>query len=40
MILRQYIGNGITSLLAVIFLTIALLTFGYAQYFDRLLNIF
>tara|TARA_R110002167_G_scaffold3583_4_gene17370 strand:- start:11139 stop:11867 length:729 start_codon:yes stop_codon:yes gene_type:complete len=40
MILRQYIGNGITSLLAVIFLTIALLTFGYAQYFDRLFIIF
>lgn len=36
MILRQYIEDGITSLLAVVFLTIALLTFGYAQYFDRL----
>jgi len=40
MILRQYIGSGITNLLAVLFLTIALLTFGYAQYFDRLFILF
>lgn len=40
MILRQYIGTGITSLLAVLFLTIALLSFGYAQYYDRLFIIF
>lgn len=40
MIFRQYIGSAVTNLLAVLFLTIALLTFGYAQYFDRLFILF
>jgi hypothetical protein len=40
MIFRQYISSGITNILAIVFLTIALLTFGYAQYFDRLFIIF
>jgi hypothetical protein len=40
MIFWQYIGSTITNLFAVLFLTIALLTFGYAQYFDRLFILF
>lgn len=40
MILRQYIGSATTNILAVVFLTIALLSFGYAEYFDRLFIIF
>lgn len=40
MIFRQYVSSGITNILAIVFLTIALLTFGYAQYFDRLFIIF
>ncbi len=40
MIFRQYVSSGITNILAIVFLTIALLTFGYAQYFDRLFIVF
>ncbi len=40
MIFRQYVSSGITNILAIAFLTVALLTFGYAQYFDRLFIVF
>jgi len=40
MILRQYIGTAVTSILAITFLTSSLLTFGYAEYYDRLFIIF
>lgn len=40
MIFRQYFDRAVTSLLAIAFLTLALLSFGYAQYFDRLFIIF
>tara|TARA_R110000787_G_scaffold67328_11_gene150757 strand:- start:881 stop:1609 length:729 start_codon:yes stop_codon:yes gene_type:complete len=40
MIFRQYFDRAVTSLLAIVFLAFALLSFGYAQYFDRLFIIF
>jgi hypothetical protein len=36
MFIRQYFNNWITNVLAITFLTLALLSFGYAEYFDRL----
>ena len=36
MLLRHYINDGVTNVLAVTFFTLALLSFGYAEYFDRL----
>jgi|GEM_PF-1682218 len=36
MILRQYISDGVTNVLAIAFLVLAIFSFGYAEYFDRL----
>ena len=40
MFIKQYINNWITNVLAVTFLTLALLSFGYAEYFDRLFIVY
>jgi len=40
MFIRQYVNNWITNVLAVSFLTLALLSFGYAEYFDRLFIVY
>jgi len=36
MFIKQYVNNWITNILAITFITLALLSFGYAEYFDRL----
>jgi len=35
-ILKQYISDTVTNVLAITFFVVALLSFGYAEYFDRL----
>lgn len=40
MFIRQYINNWITNILAITFLTLALLSFGYAESFDRLFIVY
>ena len=40
MILRQYVSDGVTNVLAIIFCILAMISFGYAEYFDRLFIVF
>lgn len=40
MFIRQYINSGVTYVLAIVFLSFAIFSFGYAEYFDRLFIIY